>query len=389
MRRTIALVVVLLALAPAGAAAADLTVYSSLPLTGATRSVAEDIVAGERLALEQAGGMAGVHTVRLVSLNDAERRAGTWTPQAVAANARRAALDRSTIAYLGEFNSGATAISLPILNERRIPQVSPSNTYVGLTRREGAEPGEPDKYYPRGVRTFVRLAGADHLQAAAIVRLLAQDGVRRVFLVDDREVYGRGMRRMVARRLRGSGIRLAGRASLGRPAAAARRVARSRADAMVFTGITANGAPRLWREVHRRAPRMRLVGSDGIGESRFTRRIGRAARRTSITLGVLASEAYPPAAQPVLAALDQRLGRPVSGYALYGYEAMNLVLEAIRAADPARPLRPQVTAALFAIRDRDSVLGRYSIDRFGDTTLGTYGIYRIDTAGRLQFERAI
>jgi len=65
-------------------------------------------------------------------------------------NARRAAADSSAIGYIGEFNSGASAISMPILSEAGIPQISPSNTYVGLTRSgSGAAPGEPDKYDPR------------------------------------------------------------------------------------------------------------------------------------------------------------------------------------------------------------------------------------------------
>ena len=71
--------------------------------------------------------------------------------------------------YLGEFNSGGSAISLPITNEAGILQVSPSNTYVGLTRAEGADKGEPDKYYPSGKRTFGRVVPADHIQAAAQV----------------------------------------------------------------------------------------------------------------------------------------------------------------------------------------------------------------------------
>src|SRR5436305_1779901 len=81
--------------------------------------------------------------IELRSLDDATRAAGKWEPAKVFSNARRAAADASTVAYLGEFNSGASAISIPILNEAGILQVSPSNTYTGLTRREGAGRDEP------------------------------------------------------------------------------------------------------------------------------------------------------------------------------------------------------------------------------------------------------
>jgi len=178
---------------PAAAPPEPLTIYSSLPLVGDARPQSEDIVRAEVLAVEQNGRHPGGFSIKFVSLDDATRRAGKWTPSRTAANARRAAADPTAIAYLGEFNSGATAISLPILNEAGILQVSPSNTYVGLTRAEGAEPGEPEKYYPAGYRTFGRLTPPDHLQAAAVAALLQAERVKRVFLVDDREVYGRGL----------------------------------------------------------------------------------------------------------------------------------------------------------------------------------------------------
>jgi branched-chain amino acid transport system substrate-binding protein len=379
-----------LAIAAGDAHAERLTVYSSMPLAGPSRAASEDIVRGARIALDEAGGVAGPHTVRLVSLNGASRRFGTWTPRLASRNARRAASDDSAIAYLGEFNSGASAISLPILNEAGILQVSPSNTFTGLTRRAGAGPGDPDRYYPTGLRTFGRLAAADHLQAAAIAALLESGGADRVFLVDDREVYGAGLRKMVAARLRGRGIAVAGRAALRRPAAVARRVARARADAMVYTGITASGAVRLWREVHRRAPRLALVGSDGVAEAGFARRIGRAAAgRTSLTLSVVPPTALPPAVQPLLATYRARFGREPGPYMPYGYEAMRVVLDCIRAPAAAPSLRQGVIDAFFAIRGRDSVLGRYSIDSKGDSTLSTFGVYGVDGSGRLAFRQVI
>ena len=102
-----------------------------------------------------------------MSLDDSTAAAGKWEPGATSSNARKAAQDKSTIAYLGEFNSGASAISIPILNQAGILQVSPSNTAVGLTRTEpGADKGEPDKYYPTGKRTYGRVVPTDDIQGA-------------------------------------------------------------------------------------------------------------------------------------------------------------------------------------------------------------------------------
>ena len=94
---------------PAAGAAEDLTIYSSLPLVGDARPQSEDIVRAEQLALEQSGNRAGPFSVRFVSLNDApapQRARGRRCGRSGTPAAPRE--DPTTIAYLGEFNSGAS-----------------------------------------------------------------------------------------------------------------------------------------------------------------------------------------------------------------------------------------------------------------------------------------
>src|SRR5215813_5974351 len=139
-------------------AAKTLTIYSSMPLQGASSPQTKAIVNGMKLALEQSGNKAGEHPIKYVSLDDSTAQAGNWTPEATSANALKAAQDPSTAVYIGEFNSGASKVSIPILSEAGVPQISPANTYVGLTTNDpGSEPGEPEKYYPTGERTYVRI----------------------------------------------------------------------------------------------------------------------------------------------------------------------------------------------------------------------------------------
>src|SRR5215218_8517008 len=106
-----------------GGGGSTLTVYSSLPLQGDSRPQSEDVNRGIQLALDQAGGKVGNFTIKLVQLDDATASAGKWDPGQTSSNARKVVGDDSAIAYLGEFNSGATAISLPILNEAGIAMV--------------------------------------------------------------------------------------------------------------------------------------------------------------------------------------------------------------------------------------------------------------------------
>jgi branched-chain amino acid transport system substrate-binding protein len=153
-------------------------------------------------------------------------------------------------------------------------------------------------------------------------------------------------------------------------------VRRSRPGCVAYTGITANGAVSLFRRLTRALPRARFFGSDGIAESGFAdpreggvpRRVG---RRVLVTVSTLAPSDYPAAGQDVL----RRYGEPnPDPYALYGYESMRLILDAVAAVGPSREA---VIEWLASVRGRPSVLGTYGFDAFGDTTLGTYGLYAI------------
>src|SRR5215813_6979577 len=143
-------------------------IYSSLPLQGASSAQTGPMVNGIKLALSQAGNKAGQWTVNYQSLDDSTAAAGQWDPGQTAADARKAASDPKAVYYIGEFNSGASQVSIPILNQAGIPQVSPANTYVGLTTDlPGSAPGEPQKFYPTGKRTYLRIVPIDSIQGAA------------------------------------------------------------------------------------------------------------------------------------------------------------------------------------------------------------------------------
>src|SRR3712207_7892064 len=70
--------------------------------------------------------------------------------------------------------------------------VSPANTYIGLTK-PGGEPDEPDKYYPTGERNYARVIVADDKQGQAGAALMQEEGVESVYILDDRETYGKGL----------------------------------------------------------------------------------------------------------------------------------------------------------------------------------------------------
>jgi branched-chain amino acid transport system substrate-binding protein len=378
----------------ADSARTTLTIYSSLPLQGDSRPQSESVVNGEKLALEEAGGKVGKFKITYKSLDDATAAAGKWEAGQTSANARKAAQDQSTIAYLGEFNSGATAISLPILNEAGILQVSPSNTAVGLTRGgAGADKGEPDKYYPSGKRTFGRVVPADHIQAAAQVTYQKDEGCTKLYVLNDKEVYGKGLADQVASIAKAQGLQVLGNDGIDTKAAnfrsLATKIRSAGADCMFFGGITQNKGVQLFTDVHAANPDMKLFGPDGVAESAFSGKLSPSVQRvTYITNPTLDPKLYPPSAQKFFDTFKQKYGKDPEPYAIYGYEAMKVALLAIQNAGDKGNDRQAVIDAFFKIKDRDSVLGRYSIDENGDTTLSDYGANLIKD-GKLVFNKVL
>ena len=371
----------------------SLTIYSSLPLQGDSRPQSTDVVNGEKLALEEAGGKVGKFTIKYVSLDDATAAAGKWDPGQTSADARKAAQDPSTIVYLGEFNSGASAISIPILNEANTLQISPSNTYVGLTRAEGADKGEPDKYYPAGKRTYGRVVPADHIQAAAQVTYQKDQGCKKTYILNDKEVYGKGIAVQVENIGKAQGLAIAGNDGIDTKAAnfrsLATKIKSSGADCMFFGGITQNKGVQVFKDVHAANPTMKLFGPDGVAESAFSAKLGSdVEKQTYITNPTLDPKLYPPAAQDFFAKFKQKFGNDPQPYAIYGYEAMKVALLAIQNAGDKGNDKQAVIDAFFKIKDRDSVLGKYSIDENGDTTLSDYGADRVE-GGKLVFDKVI
>ena len=383
-----------------GGEAKTLTVYSSLPRQGAQKPQTTDLVRGIELALEQASGKAGNFTVKYESLDDSTAQAGAWTPEATQTNALKAAGDESTAVYIGEFNSGASAVSIPILNEAGVPQISPANTAVGLTSDDpGAGPGEPDKYYPAldaNGRTYTRIVPKDTIQGAALATLMKQDGCTKVYMTNDKEVYGAGLAKNIQGAADSQGLDIVANDAIDKNAPNYRSLADkakgSGADCFVYSGITANNAVQLYKDFAAALPDAKLYGPDGVAESGFAdpKEGGIPAdvgARVKVSVATLNPESYPPEGQEFFKSFTDKYNEPnPNPYAIYGYEAMRLALDAIDRSQTGE--KEDIREALFATKDRESVLGTYSIDENGDTTLTDYGVYTID-GGELQFDSTI
>lgn len=374
------------------ARAETLVIYSSMPLRlSADGAVTRDIVKGEQMALEDAHARSGGYRIRFVSLDDSSAKTGTWSPQVTKRNAEAAADNPYSIAYLGELHSGATAISMPVLNRAGLLQVSPGSTATELTRPAAASTVTPRHYQPTGTPTFARVVQSDRLQALALVLAARREGISKVFVMHDGQVHGIGLYTDFINFAEAQGIEVvAGNmapTSRSKEMALARRVKVSGAQGVLYAGVLKGaGVPvrSLLRAIGKTDPDVKFFGTDGVASDGFMRGIGPLQRRTFVTSPTVSTRYLPAAGRRFVSAFQKRYGRSPDPYAIYGYEAMDATLDAIAVAsrggtrfDPAEPeaFRRAVIRAFMEISDRESVLGKYSIDRYGDTTLDQYGLY--------------
>ncbi len=355
-----------------------------------------DIYNGELLALEQAHTSHHDLNVNLFPLDDGN--AGGWDPSDAQTAAVQATQDPDAIAYIGDWDSGASATTLQITNKAGILQVSPSSPYLGLTDASPVDQaGEPGRYYPSGVQTFARLVPSDLEEAVATAQFMhSLPSVTSVYVLADDSPYNGPFDSAIAPMVAGDaakdGITVAGRAQIDtaattQPAGYASVVAAIAAShaTAVFVGAAPDpGALALWQELYQQLPGVALFAPSTLGVGPFLDKLGDATSDTYVTSPILAWRWYPRRARK-LEKLYQRDYRKrwVSPVMLYGYEAMESVLAAINIAgkDATKAL---VVRTYFHLGTRDkSVIGRYYITKNGDSSLSRFAGYRVGLAGNL------
>jgi branched-chain amino acid transport system substrate-binding protein len=375
----------------------SLTVYSSLPEQGASGDQAKAIENGAKLAVQNRGGKVGKYSITYKPLDDSLASSGAADEGKGAQNARTAVQDKSAVGYVGEYNSGISKVTIPILNKAGITQISPANTYVGLTSTApGHEPGEPDKYYPTGKRTYARVVPKDTIQAAAMVTAAKQDGCKTIHVFNSKTTYASGLARNIGLAApKVGGITIEGNDAYDPKAANYRSLASGvKADCVLETGEIEQNGVQLMKDVAAADKGVKLYGADGIclnASADPTKGIPASlAGQFKCTIATLDPKTFGPEGKKFFKDYAKAYNTPhPDPYAVYGYESMSLLLDSVQKASASGSLtRQKVTDAVFSTKNRNSVLGTYSIDKNGDTTLTDYGLYKI-VGKTLTFDRVI
>lgn len=377
IRRPLALILGALTLCSAVEARTEeiIRLVSSLPRTGSSNAQSTSIVNGIILALRDVNYRAGPFKIVYEDWDDASPERGTWDPALEAANADKAIKDPDVMAYIGTYNSGAAKISMPKLNQASLLMVSPAATWPGLTKPGIGEANEPKVYRPTGNINFFRVVPTDEIQGAVGAQWAKELGVQRVFVLHDRELYGKGVAGMFQRAAKSIGLEVVGFEGIDPKASNYRslitRMRQKKPDMVYYGGMTQTNAGQLAKDLRAGGLAVKYMVPDGCFETAFIEAAGaeNVEGNTYVTFGGVPAKELKGKGSAFFARYRESFLSDPEAYAAYGYDATMAVLKAIERAG--RKDRAAIIAAVAGTKDHDGVLGTWSFDENGDTTLRT------------------
>jgi branched-chain amino acid transport system substrate-binding protein len=347
-------------------------------MTGSSLGQAQTMVNGIQQALAETDSKAcdGKIQIQYEVYDDATAAAGKWDPAQVTSNSNKAVADGSVVAVIGHFNSGAAKLSIPVLNQANIVMISPANTYPGLTKPGKGEAKEPDVYYPAGTRNYSRVVPADDLQGAVAGNWAKSLGVQKVYILDDQELYGKGIADVFEATAKKLGIQVLGREGIDIKAsdykALMNKIKALSPDLIYFAGITQSNAGQIikdMRNVGMTPDAVKIMGPDGIKEQALIDAAGKDAEGVYATFGGLPPQELTGVGAQWYQSYKAKYNAEPEPYAAYAYEAAKVAIGAINKV--CKNDRDAIREAVMATKDFNGVLGTWSFDPNGDTSLTT------------------
>ena len=363
-------------------------IISDQDLRGDDRVLGAQVTAAVEFALRERRFKAGPHEVAFQAC-DSQDHDPEGAPSCEA-KAKRYAANPAVIGVVGPLISLCAADVIPAANHAPagpLAVVSPSSTAIGLTRSgTGSGPDEPTRFYPTGVRNFVRVIAADDFQIAGNAMLAQQLGIRRPFVLYDTEgnAHLADIFRSAAAKL---ALDVAGSTSWLVPDAAAliARIKRSRADGVLLAGaLPTYGADVIKGLRAAFGANMPILATDGFSSPDLASKVGAASEGVRISVPGVDPQAVQGPARGLIDRLRETVGEP-HPYAVSAVQATQLLLDAVARSDGTRP---SVISELFTSEVRNGVLGDFSVTPAGDTTANQVTIYRIEN-GERRFDRVL
>ncbi len=333
----------------------QLTIYVSAAPTDQPQ-VAQDVLDAEQLAFHQGSSRVGKLTIRLVPVRDST----------ISAQARTVIQDKTAIAYLGEVVPQSSYQSLGITNALDILQVSPTDTALELTQTTPAVANAPDDYYQSlstYKQTFARVVPTTAQEAKAQVQEMKALGVTKLYVGSDGGPYGAAIAYALKQDAGSGGLTVVSSPTT--------------ADGVFYGSDSPAGAARFFNGVAGSNPSAKLFGSSALDAPAFVTALSPAVRNLYVSVPGFLKADLTPAGSTFVSQFTSTYGHAPAVQAIFGYEAMAAVLSVLKEAGAAADNRTTVVKDFFSIKNRQSVLGTYSINSTGDTSIAPFVFTRL------------
>jgi len=353
-----------------------LTIGISLPLSGSALASAGPAQNGAELAVSEA--TIDGYTLAVKVLDHAVN--GAHDPAQAAADMTTLVGDETVVAVVGPFNSGSAKAQIPVSSEAGLLQCSPSNTNPDLTKGDAGaalRAGRPVNY--------IRVATTDDIQGPAVAAYAFSQGKKSVFIVDDTEVYGKGIADAFAAKFVELGGTVVGREAADKTvtdfSAIVAKAAAAKPDSFFYGGVTSSGAGLVRKAMIQAGLNVPYYGGDGIqdgnGDGSYIAVAGDASADSYSSVAAIHDI---PAAADFAAKYKAKFGEDPGSYSASGYACAQIIIEAIKAAVAGGEVTRETVraAALTAGATYDTVLGPVGFDENGDTTQKIISLYKVE-----------
>lgn len=344
------------------APAADTVVVKvghAAPLTGVIAHLGKDNENGARLAVEEVnqkgleiGGKKVV--LELMSEDDAgDPKTGTAVAQKM--------VDAHVAAVVGHLNSGVTIPASKIYHAAGITQISPSST-------------NPD-YTLQNFNTTYRVVATDAQQGPALANYTSGKlKAKTVAIVDDATAYGKGLADEFEKAAKAAGAKVVLREATNDKAtdfkAILTKIKSKKPDAIMFGGMDATGGPFL-KQAKELGISAKIVGGDGVCTDKVAELAGDAIGNLICSEAGLALSKME-GGDSFGKRYQERFGVPVQIYAPFTYDAVMVIVDAMKRANSVDPAK---ILAEMPKTNYKGVIGNIAFDSKGDMKEGIITLY--------------
>ncbi|HEV2237486.1 MAG TPA: branched-chain amino acid ABC transporter substrate-binding protein [Ktedonobacterales bacterium] len=373
-------------------------ICSELPVSGADTSSGKPTENGVALAIKLANDKKTIPGYTLVHVPyDDVGPSGTHDGPTGATNIRAAIGDALIAACVGPFNSAVAQAEMPLANYAPLALISPSNTNPSLTKPSYGALGT---LRPTNKVTYFRVSTTDDKQGPANADYLYKTlNLRNVYIIDDTEVYGKGIADTFQAEWTTLGGKVLGRVGLDKthtdfkPELTA--AAALHPDVIYYGGTDSDGGTLVRQQMGSVSGLENTVyaGGDGLDTDSFAKTTGAAGNGTIATVA-----SVNPSLLPTFTNFKADFTKQYPNASDYGdysanaYDAANIEIQAIKAAlangaHNAKDANDRAGANVFrqAVIDQiaktnyQGVTGKTSFDANGDTTNRWISIFKLES----------